>query len=114
MGQKYSVSAETACERGTFGKRAPGQPVPVVADHLPAADHQRRHHEHDRDPQPDLGQLERRPDAVPDRTRRPGSAADIRYGTRCNSGHRACPIAENRTSLLEAGTGLLSMLIIRL
>ena len=61
IGQKYSVSVETAWSAMLSDDGASGQPVPVVADHLPAADHQRRDHEHDRDPQPDLGQLERRP-----------------------------------------------------
>ena len=58
IGQKYSVSPEIAWSRSAFGETAPGQLVPVVANHVPAADHQRGEHQHHREAEPDLDQLE--------------------------------------------------------
>ena len=92
IGQKYSVSAETAWSRDAFGKSAPSQPVPVVAYQLPAADHERGHHEHDRDPQPDLGQLERGASCAA-RSAPSTESRSRTSGTEpaCKSGHRRLP-----------------------
>ncbi len=93
---------------------APGQPVPVVADHVPAADDERRDHEHDRDSQPDLGQLERRASSAPDRPRLPASRSGRSRHDQVQVGHRGLPDRRDPDFELEAGTGLLSMLTIRL
>ena len=114
MGQKYSVSAETA-RSAMLSDRVPlRQPVPVVAHQLPAPDDQRRDHEHNRDSEPDLGQFERRPDSAALRRHFLQSAALSRNRTRRTPAHRGLPDRRGPAFELEAGSGLLSMLIIRL
>ena len=59
IGQKYSVSFETACDANGSPATARVEPVPVVADHVPAADEEGRDHEDGGDSQADLEEFQR-------------------------------------------------------